>query len=132
MYLGFHDFGGTKRHPGTRGSELHPQQLPQFEALWNKIDPFIHKRAGAALLALTALGALMLIATPRERGAGLILAGTYIYLSGITGFEFWQGSRVCHPAQMAWAILVAVVIDRCLNLAARRRFSRPQPLVASC
>lgn len=100
----------------TRGSELHAHQLPQFKVLWDKIEPFIHKKAGAALLALTVLGALMLMATPSQRGAGLILAGTYAYLCGITGFEFWQGSRVCHPAQMAGAILVAVVIDRCFNL----------------
>ena len=101
----------------TRGSELHAHQLPQFHVFWDRIKPFIHKKAGAVLLALTVLGGLMLISDPARRGAGLILAGTYLYLCGITGFEFWQGSRVCNPAQMAWAILLAVVIDRCLNLA---------------
>ena len=45
----------------TRGSELHAHQLPQFKVLWNKIEPFVHKRAGAALLALTVLGALLLV-----------------------------------------------------------------------
>ena len=115
----------------TRGSELHAHQLPQFEAFWDGIKPFFHKKAGAVLLVLTALGGLMLIATPSQRGAGLILAGTYIYLCGITGFEFWQGSRVCHPAQMAWAILLAVVIDRCLNLVARPRSAWLQPAGAS-
>lgn len=108
----------------TRGSELHAHQLPQFNGFWDLIKPFIHKQAGGILMALTLLGGMLLLVTPERRAAGLILMMTYLYLCGITGFEFWQGSRICYPAQMAWAILVAVVLDRTLGLAARYKSSR--------
>ena len=104
----------------TRGSELHVFQLPQFARTWNVLKPIIHKKAGAVILILTLIGAALLIARPDHRAAGLILLLTYGYLCGITGFEFWQGSRICFPAQMAWAILAAVVLDRVLNPLIRR------------
>ncbi|MCH8964464.1 MAG: hypothetical protein IIB58_05850, partial [Planctomycetes bacterium] len=104
----------------TRGSELHVFQLPQFARTWNVLKPIIHKKAGAVILILTLIGAALLIARPDHRAAGMILLLTYGYLCGITGFEFWQGSRICFPAQMAWAILAAVVLDRAWSLLTRR------------
>ena len=104
----------------TRGSELHVFQLPQFARAWDFLRPIIHKKAGVAILVLTLIGAGLLIVRPDHRAAGLTLLLTYGYLCGITGFEFWQGSRICFPAQMAWAILAAVVLDRALSQLARR------------
>lgn len=100
----------------TRGSELHVFQLPQFARTWDFLRPIIHKKTGTVILILTLLGAALLITRPDHRAAGLILLLTYGYLCGITGFEFWQGSRICFPAQMAWAILAAVALDRALSL----------------
>ena len=104
----------------TRGSELHVFQLPQFARTWDFLRPIIHKKTGAVILVLTLIGAALLIARPDHRAAGLILLMTYGYFCGISGFEFWQGSRICFPAQMAWAILIAVVLDRALSLLIRR------------
>ncbi len=109
----------------TRGSELHTFQLPQFKTFWDLIKPVIHKNAGSAIMALTVIGGLVLLVSNEHRAAGLILAMTYVYLCGITGFEFWQGSRISHPAQMVWVILAAVVLDRGLGLLARRKRLRP-------
>ncbi len=100
----------------TRGSELHVFQLPQFARTWDFLKPIIHEKTGVLILMLTLIGSALLIARPDHRAAGLILLLTYGYFCGISGFEFWQGSRVCFPAQMAWAILVAVVLDRMLSL----------------
>ncbi len=104
----------------TRGSELHVFQLPQFARTWDFLRPIIHKRTGAVILMLTFIGAALLILRPDHRAAGLILLLTYGYFCAISGFEFWQGSRICFPAQMAWAILSAVVLDRMLSLLVRR------------
>jgi 4-amino-4-deoxy-L-arabinose transferase-like glycosyltransferase len=104
----------------TRGSELHEFQLPQFARTWDWLRPIIHQKTGALILGLTLVGAALLITRPERRAAGLILLLTYVYFCGITGFEFWQGSRICFPAQMAWAILIAVVLDRALSLFVRR------------
>ncbi len=104
----------------TRGSELHVFQLPQFARTWDFLRPIIHKKTGAVVLLLTLLGAALLMARPEQRAAGMILLLTYGYFCGITGFEFWQGSRICFPAQMAWAILAAVVLDRAWCLFVRR------------
>ncbi len=104
----------------TRGSELHVFQLPQFARTWDLLRPIIHKKTGAVILMLTLIGTALLIVRPDHRAAGLILLLTYGYFCAISGFEFWQGSRICFPAQMAWAILTAVVLDRMLSLLARR------------
>jgi 4-amino-4-deoxy-L-arabinose transferase-like glycosyltransferase len=104
----------------TRGSELHVFQLPQFARTWDFLRPIIHKKTGAVTLILALIGAALLIIRPDHRAAGLVLLLTYGYLCGITGFEFWQGSRICFPAQMAWAILAAVALDRALGLLIRR------------
>ncbi len=103
----------------TRGSELHVFQLPQFARTWDFLRPIIRKKTGAVILMLALIGATLLIIRPDHRAAGLILLLTYGYFCGVSGFEFWQGSRICFPAQMAWAILAAVVLDRALSLLVR-------------
>ncbi len=92
----------------VRGSEVHPAQLPQFTNLWQQLKPLLHEHAGQAIVAATVIGLILLGLNPRTRAAGWILASTYLYLNGVSGVEFWQGSRICHPSIMAWSIAVAV------------------------
>ena len=104
----------------TRGSQLHSLQLPKLARTFEKLHPITHKRAGVMILGMTCLGLVLLLSSREHRGAGLILLLTYGYITGISGLTFWQGSRVCYPAQMAWAILAAVVLDRAWSLLTRR------------
>lgn len=110
-------------HNTTRGSQYHPMQLPQFTRLWDTLRPITQTRAGQVVLVLAFLGAVSLLAGAGHRGAALILLLNYLYVTGISGMEFWQGSRICYPAQVSWAILVAVTLDRCVALG--RRLASP-------
>jgi len=46
----------------------------------------------------------------------VILGITYAYFTLITGFSFWQGSRLHYPAEMAWSILVAYALWRLIDV----------------
>jgi len=64
---------------------------------------------GYVLLALTLAG-LLILAIERKHLALLILGCTYGFYTLITGFSYWQGSRLHYPAEMAWSILVGYVV----------------------
>lgn len=65
---------------------------------WNKINFY-----------LSMAGLLILLAARRFR-AFIILGAVYFYYASMIGFTQWQGSRLFFPGQIAWAILIAVVL----------------------
>jgi len=58
---------------------------------------------------ISMLGILILIFTRRYFSA-LVLGSLYFYYVFLIGFTRWQGSRLFFPGQIAWSILIAVVI----------------------
>lgn len=55
------------------------------------------------------LGLLILLLT-RQYRAFFVLGLVYFYYAAMIGFTQWQSSRLFFPGQIAWAILIAVVL----------------------
>ncbi len=55
---------------------------------------------------------LVVLAVDRRWSALVILGIVFAYFTLVTGFSFWQGSRLHYPAEMAWAVLSAYLIVR--------------------
>lgn len=45
----------------------------------------------------------------------ILLVGLYIYFALMSGFAFWQGSRLFSPAQISWTILISGPIEVIVN-----------------
>ena len=71
-----------------------------------------------ALILLVLLALLVAACGPGEEGAGgdgvfrvaVIIGGLYAYYAVMIGFFRWQGSRYFFPGQIAWSILIAIVL----------------------
>ncbi len=88
----------------TIGDELHQAQLPWTQPL---LAPVVDRRTGALIAGIVLVSAVGLLVRARNRAAGIVLAATYAYMLGLSGFGCWQGSRYVFSAHMAWTILVA-------------------------
>lgn len=84
-------------------------QVPQLNLWWQKFNRVYESWFYLVYIAAALAGIVLLFAT-RNHFAAILLSVTYLYFSLITGFSFWQGSRLHYPAEMAWSILTAVVI----------------------
>ncbi|MCK4607057.1 MAG: glycosyltransferase family 39 protein [candidate division Zixibacteria bacterium] len=93
------------------GNYMVRSQTPEFLPLWNRLNA-IHGKWFAHLLFYTALLGLVFLVADRQHLAWILLGLTYCYFTLITGFSFWQGSRLHYPATMAWAILVSYALCR--------------------
>ncbi|MCG3137069.1 MAG: hypothetical protein HJJLKODD_00911 [Phycisphaerae bacterium] len=89
------------------GDELHRNQLPQFTAFWKTLHPLLDERIGQLLLSIALAGVGWLIIRPATRTAGWLLLLNSGYFIGLSGLEYWQGSRICMPAQLGWIIPLA-------------------------
>jgi len=85
------------------------QEILQLEGLMKFLNAQIKAWGAYLLLFLTVVGLGWLIVTGR-RLAWMLLGLTYLFYTLLTGLSFWQGSRLHYPAEMAWAILVAVAV----------------------
>jgi hypothetical protein len=63
---------------------------------------------------------LLWVAIDRRWSALVILGLVFGYFTMVTGFSFWQASRLHYPAEMAWAILLAYALDRLYDRARNR------------
>jgi Dolichyl-phosphate-mannose-protein mannosyltransferase len=59
-----------------------------------------------AMIALAALG-LVILFSKRMMLSALMLSALYLYFAGLSGFTFWQGSRILFPGMLSMALLVA-------------------------
>ncbi|MBN2227636.1 MAG: glycosyltransferase family 39 protein [candidate division Zixibacteria bacterium] len=71
---------------------------------------------------LTLCGAAILFYR-KEYSAVIPLGLFYLYFALLSGFTFWQGSRIFYPAQLAGACFLAITLDA-LRTAISRRFKR--------
>lgn len=90
----------------SAGNDFANPQVPVFRHLWWILNRWNGKWLAPLILLVTIVG-LVFLYVDRFHLAWLLLGATYAYFTFITGFSFWQGSRLHYPAQMAWAILVA-------------------------
>jgi 4-amino-4-deoxy-L-arabinose transferase-like glycosyltransferase len=74
------------------------------------------------VLFLVSILALVLLARDKQWSGFVILGIVFAYFTLVTGFSFWQGSRLHYPAELAWAVLIAYMWVRL------RSFWRKQPL----
>jgi len=89
---------------------IHALQLPGlrnlFEIYTNKIST---KGRSSLIFFLSIIGFVLMFWERRSREA-LALALIYLYFAFLSGFTYWQGSRIFYPGQLAWIIFVAVVL----------------------
>jgi 4-amino-4-deoxy-L-arabinose transferase-like glycosyltransferase len=81
-------------------------QIPRLNRIWNGVLTICRNDLSPRLFWLTLLS-LGVLVVRRQWEAFLVLGTTYAYFTLITGFSFWQGSRLHFPAEMAWSILIA-------------------------
>lgn len=93
------------------GNYIAKHQVPVFQHLWWRLI-FLNRSWLAPLIVLVALLGLVFLYVDRRHLAWVLLGATYVYFTFITGFSFWQGSRLHYTAEMAWAILVAYAVFR--------------------
>lgn len=105
----------------TARSVLQAQQLPMLGGLWGAEWFILLQTALGFLLPLLALAGLWIL--PRMSAPAVTLVAVWVYFALMSGVTFGQGSRIFYPAQMAWAVLVALAIEN-LAEAARRRLAR--------
>jgi hypothetical protein len=110
----------TNVHDNVRAANYFPrEQIPAHAGLWQMLIRASHRWFNYAILA-AALGGLFLLMRDGNREAWVVLGVTFAYFTLITGFSFWQGSRLHFPAEMAWSTLVACVLVRVAAVASRR------------
>lgn len=94
-------------------------RLPKYKkqlAYWTQLA--VSYRITELMLCLSILGLFFLF----YRGkvfAALLLALLYIYFVLLSGFTYWQGSRILYPAQASWALLIAAALFYPLSYAYR-------------
>lgn len=91
------------------------RQIPALRVIWWKLIYAGKTWCYLWIITLTILGWIFLIIDKRHL-AWIILGLTYIYSMLITGFSFWQGSRLFYPAAMAWTILAGYAVYRAVRL----------------
>ena len=91
-------------------NQFHRHLIPQFN---NKLVPMERRIRDSGLnklcfvLSVVGLGLLLF---KGQYWCALVLGSVYFYYASLIGFTRWQGSRLFLPGQIAWAILVAVVL----------------------
>jgi hypothetical protein len=99
------------RNVWANAIESNPYLSRDFPALvklgWSQIWEVL-KNANRVLFLVAILG-FFLLARDRQWSGFVILGIVFAYFTLVTGFSFWQGSRLHYPAEMAWAVLVAYV-----------------------
>lgn len=85
------------------------QQLPQYK---RELDIFTRQARdwGNDWIFWGSAVGLILLVRARQHLAWVVLGTTFAVFTLVTGFSFWQGSRLHYPAEMAWSILLSFSI----------------------
>ncbi len=102
------------------------RQVPVLTSFWNRWG-YLCEKILNPLLFLATLTGLGLLVHAGQRLAWVLLGLTFIYFTLVTGFSFWQGSRLHYPAEMSWSICVAYLFWHLVGIVKRRyqAFRRP-------
>ncbi len=91
-------------------STIHTLQLPQFRNLFEIYTEKLFTKGNSLLVFFLSLIGFGLLFRDGKKREALILASIYCYFAFLSGFTYWQGSRIFYPAQLAWVILVAFTL----------------------
>jgi 4-amino-4-deoxy-L-arabinose transferase-like glycosyltransferase len=89
---------------------IHRALLPEFKAAtigWEYKIKGLYLNYASFVLSM--IGLLILLVTRRYK-AFVVLGSVYVYYALMIGFGRWQGSRLFLPGQVAWTILIGVVL----------------------
>jgi 4-amino-4-deoxy-L-arabinose transferase-like glycosyltransferase len=105
-------------------------QVPHGAKLWGFLKWFSHDWINPILFALSLIS-LWVLAVQKRWESLFVLGMTYAFFTLLTGFSFWQGSRLHYPAEMAWAILVAYLLVESWRLVATHLPGRARPMASA-
>lgn len=95
------------------GNYFPAQQLP-FPSLWQAMRRIQEGWLGAIVYLFALVGFAFLI-LDKYYFAAALLGGTLFYFTLLSGFSFWQGSRIYFPAEMVWPILAVYAAVRIIE-----------------
>ncbi|MFH1374718.1 MAG: glycosyltransferase family 39 protein [bacterium] len=95
------------------------RQVPALASFWRWLGDLSEKWLHP-LWFLAALAGLGLMIHAGHRLAWILLGFTFVYFTLVTGFSFWQGSRLHYPAEMAASICVVYLIWHLAGIVKRR------------
>ncbi len=93
----------------TAGNYMIKSQIPILNPVWWYLIDTNRNWLGVTIILLS-LCSIVLLFVERKILAALILGSHYIYFSLITGFSFWQGSRLHYQAEIASSILISYFV----------------------
>ncbi len=91
-------------------STIHSLQLPQFRNLFEIYTEKLFTKGNSLFVFFLSLIGFVLLFWDGKKREALVLASFYCYFAFLSGFTYWQGSRIFYPGQLAWVILVAVTL----------------------
>jgi hypothetical protein len=87
------------------GNYLSFDQIPALLPFW-RLTTRVNETFLGALIFFASIAGVIYLFIDRNYIAAVFLGITYAYFTFLSGFSFWQGSRIYYPAEMAWSILV--------------------------
>lgn len=106
----------------TMQNTLFEIQLKEYESAYKEYTRKFTWEGKQPLIFLLTLFGFFLMYKARFRREMLFLILIWCYFAVLSGVTFWQGSRIFHPAILAWSIAVGMIIQYALErIGARRR-----------
>ena len=102
---------GNIRDNIKASNDIFYAQIPQLTWFSGPLNRSMNMWLGYAIVAISLLGLGFLI-IDRNHLAWMLLGGGYAFFTLITGFSYWQGSRLHYQAEMFWAVLFAYAVHR--------------------
>jgi len=85
-------------------------QFPKYDEELKVYRGVIERyKISTVIICLSVLGFFFLLANG-SRAPSILLGLLYIYFAFVSGFTYWQGSRIFFPAQASYAIFLASVV----------------------
>ncbi len=91
-------------------SRLHRLLAPQYNEVTIPLEEFVMKHDLNHANFILSMPGLALLLWRRRWWLAVVLGGIYVYYAAMGGFFRWQYTRHFMPGQIAWAILIAVVL----------------------
>ncbi len=87
-------------------STIHSLQIPRLRTLFDFYTGQLFTKGTSRLTFFMSLIGFILFFGDGKKREALILALIYLYFAFLSGFTYWQGSRIFYPGQLAWSILM--------------------------
>ncbi len=98
---------------------LHRQLVPEYDAVTILLEEYIRGHYLNYANFILSMTGLTLLLWRRRWWVAVVLGGIYVYYAALGGFFRWQYTRHFMPGQIAWAILIAIVLVTIARLVGR-------------